>query len=152
MALTGVHSDYVGNRHGNGVCGYSPLSVRGVSMCNCAGYPATTVQGECTVCGAGYYESVEEFRADIPPVDSGRVVVKEMQEAFPVTVWVYLGTHESTKARDYVKLANVREDSITMEDRKGIPTLVCEAFGNDRIAYVPNAVWYKTELQDGMQE
>jgi hypothetical protein len=147
MALTGVHADYVGNRHGNGECGYSPLSVKGATMCQCAGYPATTTHGDCTVCGAGYYESIEEFRADI---SAG--FVETDSEEFPITLTVYLGIHTSDKANAYVKLTNVRESSITMEERKGIPTLVCESANTDRIAYIPNAVWYTTEIQDRIYE
>jgi hypothetical protein len=98
-----------------------------------------------------------DYQADIPPVENGGFVesegikVKEMTEVFPVTITVYLGTHTSDMANQYVKIANVHEDSITMEVRKGIPTLVCESMVTDRIAYIPNAVWYTTEIQSGIQ-
>lgn len=144
MALTGVHADYAGNRHGNGECGYSPLSVRGATRCMCAGYPATTMHGQCTVCGAGYYETMEEYQADIP--ESGGFVETEDNDLFPVTVTVYLNTH-GTNAGDKVCITNVRESSITIEDRKGIRTLVCESFVTERIAYVPFPIWYTTEVQ-----
>jgi hypothetical protein len=140
VSLTGVHADWAGNRHGNGECGFSPLSVRGVTRCMCKGYPATTVYGDCTVCGAGYYETMEEFTADIPPVDSGRVVVKEMQEVFPVTVYAYRGDNP-------IAIQGVREESITVEDRKGVLTLVFEFMDGSRIGYFPHVDWYSTECE-----
>lgn len=140
MALTGVHTDGNGTRHRNGECGYSPLSVRGVTRCMCKGYPATTVQGDCTVCGGGYYETMADYQADIPPVNSGRIVVKEMQEVFPVKVYAYRGEIP-------IVIMGVREDSITVEDRKGVLTLVFEFIDGDRIGYFPHIDWYSTECE-----
>lgn len=162
MALTGVHADYVGNRHRNGECGFSPLSVRGVTRCMCYGYPATTLQGDCTVCGAGYYETMEEYEADIPPVackgkntfgdpcktpylckecftkhNSGRV-----QEESPIKVYAYRGDIPTV-------IQGVREESITVEDRKGVLTLVFEFMDGSRIGYFPHIDWYSTECDLG---
>lgn len=140
MALTGVHADYAGNRHRNGACGFSPLSVRGVTRCMCGGYPATSFDGDCTVCGAGYYDTMAEYEADIPPINSGRVAVKEMQEVFPVKVYAYRGDIPTC-------IQGVREDSITVEDRKGVLTLVFEFMDGDRIGYFPHVDWYSTECE-----
>ena len=172
MSLTGVHADYRGNRHHNGECGYSPLSVRGVTMCQCAGYPATTTQGVCTVCGGGYYETMDEFRADIPAIgcvgdghddygnrcvgyaDSvhpctkcsaqhfGRVVVKEMTEVSPCTITAYVQGLNTP-----IEIKGVREDTITYEVRKGTRYLTYEVCGRgSAIGYVPDISHYTTEL------
>ncbi|QNN99344.1 hypothetical protein SEA_FAUST_272 [Streptomyces phage Faust] len=90
---------------------------------------------------------MEDFRADIPPVENGGFVETESEDIFPVTVMVYFHMHGTGKEREYVKLANVRESSISIEMRKGVQTLVCESFVTNRIAYIPNAVWYMTECQ-----
>ncbi|QWT30127.1 hypothetical protein SEA_TUNATARTARE_265 [Streptomyces phage TunaTartare] len=37
-------------------------------MCQCAGWPRTNTFGDCTICGAGHYDSIDDFHADIPPV------------------------------------------------------------------------------------
>ncbi|URQ04848.1 hypothetical protein SEA_EMMA1919_267 [Streptomyces phage Emma1919] len=137
MALTGVHACSNGYPHRNGECGFTPLSVRGVSMCQCGGYPATTVQGDCTVCGAGYYETMEEYRAAIPPVDSGRV-----EKEFPITITAYRGNKE-------VKVSGIREDSVRAKvDRDGNCNLSFEFADNpDRIGYLPCVDWYETECE-----
>ena len=142
MALTGVHADYAGNQHRNGACGFSPLSVRGVTRCMCGGYPATSFDGDCTVCGAGYYDTMAEYEADIPPMNSGRVVVKEMKEVFPVTITAYRGE----KA---FKVYGVIEDSIASKpDREGNVTLSFETLqSKDEIGYIPCVDWYTTELE-----
>lgn len=137
VALTGVHACMDGIRHGNGECGFSPLSVRGATCCQCKGYPATTAQGDCTVCGGGYYESMDDFRADIPPVDSGRVVSE-----FPITITAYRGNKE-------VKVSGVREDSVKANtDREGNVFLSFEFKDDpDRIGYIPCVDWYATECE-----
>lgn len=135
MALTGVHADYAGNRHNNGPCGFSPLSVRGVTRCMCGGYPATTLQGDCTVCGGGYYFTMEEFTADIPMENSGRV-----ESESPIKVYAYRGDTPTV-------IMGVREDSITVEDRKGVLTLVFEFMDGSRIGYFPHVDWYSTEAE-----
>lgn len=144
MSLTGVHADYAGNRHGNGACGYSPLSVRGCTRCMCGGYPATTVQGNCTVCGAGYYETMEDFTADIPAgfVESEGIKIKEMKEVFPITITAYRGD----KA---FKVYGVIEDSVSSKvDREGNVTLSFETLqSKDEIGYIPCVDWYTTELE-----
>ena len=66
---------------------------------------------------------------------------------FPVEVTVYTRTHDDPAAGRYVKISNVREDSITVEVRKGIRTLVFESASTNRIGYVPFVEWYTTELQ-----
>lgn len=141
MSLTGVHTDGNGTRHQNGECVYSPLSVRGVTMCQCAGWTRTNTFGYCTICGAGHYDSIDDFRADIPPVNSGRVVVKEMKE-FPVTITAYRGNKE-------VKVSGVREDSVKANtDREGNVFLSFEFKDDpDRIGYIPCVDWYTTELE-----
>ena len=83
--------------------------------------------------------------------NSGGFVETE-EDIFPITLTVYLCIHTSDKANAYVKIVNVRESSITIEERKGVSTLVCESFNTSRIAYVPNAVWYTTEVQSGIQD
>lgn len=137
MALTGVHTDGNGTRHRNGECGYSPLSVRGVTRCMCKGYPATTVQGDCTVCGGGYYETMGEYEADIPPVNSGRVV-----EEFTITIIAYRGKNK-------VKVNGIREDSVSAKvDTEGNVTLSFEFYEYpDRIGYLPCVDWYETECE-----
>lgn len=75
MSLTGVHSDSNGVRHYNPHCKHAPETVRGVSRCCCGGYPATTIQGDCTVCGAGYYETDDDWANAI----SGGSWAKECQ-------------------------------------------------------------------------
>ena len=147
MAVTGVHTHGDGIQCYNRWCSYAPETIQRVSRCRCKGYPATTLQGDCTVCGAGYYESDADFRAEI----SGGFVETDGEDIYPITLTVYLGIHTSGKANAYVKIANVRESSITMEERKGVSTLICESFNTDRIAYIPNAVWYTTEVQNGIQ-
>lgn len=138
MALTGVHADYAGNRHRNGACGFSPLSVRGVTRCMCGGYPATSFDGDCTVCGAGYYDTMAEYEADIPPINSGRVV----QEVFPITIIAHRGNKE-------VRVKGVREDSVSAKvDKEGNVTLSFEFAENaDRIGYLPCIDWYETECE-----
>ncbi|QOI67639.1 hypothetical protein SEA_BEUFFERT_273 [Streptomyces phage Beuffert] len=148
MALTGVHSHGQGSRCGMVGCMFVPLVRGSLARCRCAGYPATTLQGDCTICGAGFYETSEDWEDAI----SGGFVETDGEDIYPITLTVYLGIHTSDKANAYVKIANVRESSITMEERKGIPTLVCESFNTDRIAYIPHAVWYTTEVQSGIQE
>lgn len=141
MSLTGVHTDGNGTRHQNGECVYSPLSVRGVTMCQCAGWTRTNTFGYCTICGAGHYDSIDDFRADIPPVNSGRVVVKEMKE-FPVTITAYRGE----KA---FKVYGVIESSIASKpDREGNVILSFETLqSKDEIGYIPCVDWYTTELE-----
>lgn len=148
VSLTGVHADYRGNRHANGGCGYSPLSVRGVTKCMCAGYPATNTFGDCTICGAGYYETMADYQADIPPAENGGFVesegikVKEMKEVFPVTITAYRGE----KA---FKVYGVIESSIASKpDREGNITLSFETLqSRDEIGYIPCVDWYTTELE-----
>ena len=142
MALTGAHLCTSGIRHNNGECGYSPLSVRGVTRCMCKGYPTTNVKGECTICGAGYYETMADYQADIPPVNSGRVVVREMKEVFPITITAYRGNKE-------VKVSGIREDSVSAKvDRDGNVTLSFEFHEYpDRIGYLPCVDWYETECE-----
>jgi hypothetical protein len=137
VALTGVHTDGQGMRHANGECGYSPLSVRGVTRCMCGGYPATTLQGDCTVCGGGYYETMDEYRADIPPVDSGRD-----EKEFPITIIAHRGNKE-------VRVKGVREDSVKANtDREGNVFLSFEFRDDpDRIGYIPCVDWYETECE-----
>lgn len=118
-------------------------------MCRCGNYPRTTVQGDCTVCGAGFYESFDEWR-DCINAESAGFVESDGDKEYPVTVCVFLNTHDKENAREYVKVSNVREDSITIEERKGIRTLVCESAITQRIAYIPFVVWYTTELQSGV--
>ncbi|UTN92489.1 hypothetical protein SEA_STIGMA_265 [Streptomyces phage Stigma] len=87
------------------------------------------------MCGAGYYESIDDFRADIPNEDSGRV-----QEESPIKVYAYRGDIPTV-------IKGVREDSITVEDRKGVLTLVFEFMDGDRIGYFPHIDWYSTECE-----
>ena len=107
----------------------------------CHGYART--ESPCAVCVLAH----KLYSQD----DNSGGFVETEEKTFPVTITVYLGTHTSDMANQYVKIANVHEDSITMEVRKGIPTLVCESMVTDRIAYIPNAVWYTTEIQRGIQ-
>lgn len=145
VSLTGVHMHSNGSRHYNSPdCKRSPLTHGTFTRCRCGNYPQTTIQGDCTMCGAGYYESDSEWRYEIR---AGFVETEETEETFPITVMVYLNTHGKDNAGEYVKISNVRESSITIEERKGIRTLVCESFVTSRIAYVPYAVWYMTEVQ-----
>jgi hypothetical protein len=143
----------------------------------CGGYPATTVQGDCTVCGGGYYFTMEEFTADIPTKgdspdwatrchgdgqddygnrcvgyansespctkccaqnrvhNSGRV-----ESESPIKVYAYRGDIPTV-------IMGVREDSITVEDRKGVLTLVFEFMDGSRIGYFPHVDWYSTESE-----
>ena len=108
----------------------------------CKGFPATNVHGICVVCGGGYYETMADYQADIPPMDSGRVVVKEMQEVFPVTITAYRGS----KA---FKVYGVIEDSIaSKQDREGNIILSFETLqSKDEIGYIPCIDWYTTECE-----
>ncbi|AXG66342.1 hypothetical protein SEA_ANNADREAMY_263 [Streptomyces phage Annadreamy] len=120
-------------------------------MCQCKGYPATTVYGDCTVCGAGYYESIDDFRAEI----SGGFVetderVKEIDsllnmdtDNFPVSLICYRGE----KA---IPILNVRMDSIRVKESTipGYVNVEYEGYGTDITGTVPMVDYYTTESGD----
>ena len=57
---------------------------------------------------------------------------------FPVTVTVHTLDGKS------FPVPGIREDSITWETRRGVPTLVMERDGSDAIVYAPNVAYYVT--------
>lgn len=125
---------------------YSATECKGDGMgeygARCYGYAHT--DSPCAVC-------VLADRLYGNADSAGFVETEETEDIFPVTIMVYLNTHEKENAGEYVKISNVRESSISIEMRKGVQTLVCESFVTNRIAYVPNAVWYMTECQSEVQ-
>jgi hypothetical protein len=78
-----------------------------------------------------------EYEADIPPVNSGRVV-----EEFTITIIAYRGKNK-------VKVNGIREDSVSAKvDTEGNVTLSFEFYEYpDRIGYLPCVDWYETECE-----
>jgi hypothetical protein len=104
----------------------------------CNGYAATDVP--CAACGNRCKK------------ENSAGFVETQDNEFPVEVTVYTRTHMDKDASSFVRISNVREDSITVEVRKGVRTLVFESVSTDRIAYVPFVEWYTTEVMDTDRE
>lgn len=104
-------------------------------MCYCAGFPPTTMQGDCTVCGAGFYDSHEDWQDAI----SGGFV--ETTDNFPVSLICYRGE----KA---IPVLNVRMDSITVKESTfaGYVNVEYESYGNSMVTgTIPMVDYYTTE-------
>lgn len=140
------HNGYFGcDREG---CPNLPAVYGMRTRCRCEGWQ-TQNNGKCAACDSPVLADWEwELLTD---GNSGGFVETDQEDIYPVTVMVYLGTHGKENAGEYVKISNVKESSISIENRKGVQTLVCESFVTNRIAYVPNAVWYMTECQTEVQ-
>ncbi|UUG69559.1 hypothetical protein SEA_SHAM_259 [Streptomyces phage Sham] len=136
QTATHGHSGWFGcQREG---CPNLPAVYGTYTRCRCEGWQ-TQNQGKCTACNSPVladWEWEEIMR------DFGRVVVKEMQEVFPVTITAYRGE----KA---FKVYGVIEDSISSKvDRNGNVTLSFETLqSKDEIGYIPCIDWYTTELE-----
>lgn len=148
MATVDMHG-HPGTLCYNGACTHAP-EVSGTNRrCRCRGDYRRMDNGMCYVCKGFIFADWEwELLTD---GNSAGFVETDQEDIYPVTVMVYLGTHGKENAGEYVKISNVKESSISIENRKGVQTLVCESFVTDRIAYVPFAVWYMTECQTEVQ-
>jgi hypothetical protein len=105
-------------------------------MCRCGNYPRTTMQGDCTVCGAGFYESFDEWR-DCINADSAGFVETDS----PVTILAYVDNRENP-----IEIKGVNEESISFEIGKGNVRILTFEFADKgmRIGYVPGLTYFVT--------
>lgn len=148
--LTGNHMHRSGNVCSERECQYAPRIHNGKTLCRCGNYPRTDIQGFCTVCGAGFMADWEwedvTGRAGFVESDSlaSDDAIKALSDRImngpdaSVTVTVHTLSGES------FPIPNVREDSLGMETRNGVPLLVFERPGTDVLGYVPNVAYWVT--------